>query len=95
MPTDCGNPHVSGITTARNAAVDAWDFLTKTPLDRSTACHPLKGDLAEVTIDGAKHERWQYELPGGARIWYAVHEKVVLIERVHTSHPNETIKQFR
>lgn len=81
--------------TARNAMVDAWDFLTRTPQGHSFTCHPLKGALATVNREGATHEQWQYELPGGARIWFYVTAddksagQVVLV-RVFTAHPNET-----
>ncbi len=38
--------------TQRNALVDAWDFLTRTPHERLPNNHPLKGDLAAVTHVG-------------------------------------------
>ncbi len=88
--------------TARNAAVEAWDFLTNTPRDSSERCHHLRGDLASVQIEGVTLERWQYEVTGGGRIWFAVGASpdrrtagVVFLVRVATGHPNETIKQFR
>lgn len=90
------------LATSRNAAVDAWDFLTKTPEDRSPRCHPLKGNLAEMTIQGVTLTRWQYEVTGGGRIWYAVGGSAdkktagtVFLERVMPGHPNETVKQHR
>ncbi|HET9876083.1 MAG TPA: hypothetical protein VFQ37_09990 [Mycobacterium sp.] len=90
------------LATARNAAVEAWDFLTKTPLDRCDRCHPLKGDLATVTVQGVTLSRWQYEVTRGGRIWYAVGGTVdkhtagtVFLVRVTTGHPNATVKQFR
>ena len=81
--------------TKRNALTDAWDFLTQTPQAVSQTCHRLKFDLATVERAGQTHERWQYELPGGARIWFyvTVGERasgVVHILDVHTHHPNET-----
>ena len=57
------------LATTHNAIVDAWDFLTKTPDLESPRNHRLKGDLATVTHAGRTHDRWQHELPGGARIW--------------------------
>jgi hypothetical protein len=60
--------------TARNAAVEAWDFLTKTPRGRSERCHPLRGKLGSVQIKGVPLDQWQYEVTGGGRIWYAVGE---------------------
>lgn len=50
------------LATARNAVVDAWDFLTRTPDDRSSRCHPLKGDLETLeppqltNAGGADHQ---------------------------------------
>jgi hypothetical protein len=78
------------LATTRNAVVDAWDFLTRTPQEPSTRCHQLKGELATVTHRGKTHERWQYELPGGARIWFYVSEHTVHLIDVHTHHPNQT-----
>ena len=56
-------------------------------------CHPLKGALSHLTVGGSTHVRRQYELPGGARIWYYVTDGcpgVVHLEHVHTRHPNAT-----
>lgn len=76
--------------TKRNALVDAWDALTRDPLDRSPSMHPLRGSLQCVMRDGVAHEQWQLELPGGARIWYYVDDRVVHLVQVHTHHPNAT-----
>ncbi|MGN6612500.1 MAG: hypothetical protein ACTHLJ_12070 [Angustibacter sp.] len=76
--------------TQRNALVDAWDFLTKQPTARQPKNHPLKGDLATVTHRGATHERWQHELSHGARIWFYVDGRTVVLIDCHTRHPNET-----
>lgn len=76
--------------TTRNALADAWDFLTRTPMASSPTCHQLKGSLAAVAHAGRIHERWQYELPGGARIWFYVEDATVHLIDVHTHHPNET-----
>ena len=90
--------------TARNAAVDAWEFLTATPRDFDPdRCYPLKGDLATVTIEGRPFTRLQYKPTSGGRIWYAVEPPVkgskqrgiVWLERVATGHPNETLKNYR
>lgn len=82
--------------TTVNAMADAWDYLTKTP-DASRLPHgQLKGRLATLMRDGRTHVRWQYELPGGARIWYWIEPPTgkdrgrVLLERVTPHHPNET-----
>lgn len=81
--------------TTRNALADAWDFLTRTPLASSPTCHQLKGSLATVTHAGQTHARWQYELPGGARLWFYVTGDgktagIVHLIEVHTHHPNAT-----
>lgn len=78
------------LATTRNAVVDAWDFLTGTPLAPSESNHPMKGELSTVVRDGRAYPRWQYELPGGARIWFYVEDRVVWLVDVHTRHPNQT-----
>lgn len=52
----------------------------------------LKGQLSEVPIDGNDMEQWQYELAGGARVWYAIDdaEQTVWITKATARHPNET-----
>lgn len=82
--------------TKRNALVDAWDLLTRSPAEVSGDCKMLRGDLSVVVHDGAAHNQWQLSLPGGARIWYYVVDptgktpgRVVLV-RVATAHPNGT-----
>jgi hypothetical protein len=50
----------------------------------------MKGDLEFVTHKGAKHRRRQYELANGARIWFYVEERSVVLIDVHTHHPNAT-----
>ncbi|MDR1431047.1 MAG: hypothetical protein LBI99_02880 [Propionibacteriaceae bacterium] len=89
------------VATARNAAAEAWDFLTKTPAAEGVSCYRLKGDLAVVRVDGTDLPRWQLKPTGGGRIWYVVlpatktAPNTVLIERVTTGHPNETVKRHR
>jgi hypothetical protein len=78
------------MATKRNALAEAWDLLTADPMRTSPVMHTLRGDLQWVTRDGVQHERWQLELPGGARIWYYVDGKQVCLEQVHTRHPNAT-----
>ena len=79
--------------TTLNALSDTWDALTKAPNREDATCHSLKGSLGKVTVDEVGHVRRQYELPGGARIWYYVTEgkpgTVHLLE-VHTNHPHQT-----
>lgn len=76
--------------TQRNALVDVWDFLTRTPRERFPKNHTLKGDLARLTHDGNVYDRWQHELRNGARIWFFVEGQNVILTECHTRHPNET-----
>ena len=76
--------------TTRNAVADAWDFLTRTPMVSSETNHQMRAELATVVRDGRAHDRWQYELPGGARIWFYIEGRVVWLVDVHTRHPNQT-----
>lgn len=78
------------LATMHNAVVDAWDFLTKNPDLQSQRDHRLKGELASITHAGQTHDRWQHELPGGARIWFFIDEQAVHLMDVHTHHPNQT-----
>lgn len=41
--------------TKLNALADAWDALTREPVRNDPICHPLKGDLATVTVHGVEH----------------------------------------
>ena len=92
------------VATARNAAVDAWEFLTATPNDSDgNRCYPLRDELSTATVQGKTHQQWQYKPTSGGRIWYAVSPPakqsssrgVVWLVRVSTGHPNETVKQHR
>ncbi len=56
------------LATQRNAVVDAWDFLTKSPEERLPRNHPLKGELSTLAHGGKVYVRWQHELANGARI---------------------------
>lgn len=78
------------LATQRNSVVDAWDFLTRHPLDSTPNNYQLKGELATVTHAGNTHDRWQHKLTGGARIWFYVEGQTVHLVDVHIRHPNET-----
>lgn len=78
------------LATTRSAVVEAWDFLTRTPLESSPRNHTMRGELAIVVRDDRTHERWQHELPGGARIWFYVDDGTVHLVDVFTAHPNQT-----
>lgn len=72
--------------------VDTWEFLTKTPLERTPTNYPLKDELGAVTSAGVTYQRWQHKptAQGDARIWFYVDGRVVFLEQVHTRHPNAT-----
>lgn len=78
--------------TTRGPLVDAWDFLTRTPLERTPTNYPLKGELGTVRRGGVAHQRWQHKptQQGDARIWFYVVGQVVHLEEVHPHHPNQT-----
>jgi len=88
------------LATSRNAVVDAWQRLCGDPTrEDGERVYRLQAGLGRGTFEGKTFDRYQYKLPGGARIWYFVEPssdqkaKVagrVLIEVVHTAHPNET-----
>lgn len=78
--------------TSRNTLADAWDFLTRTPLQVTHTNYPLKGALGTVSRNGRSFVRWQHKPSSGsgARIWFYVDEQFFILEQVHTAHPNET-----
>jgi hypothetical protein len=80
------------VATMRGPVVDAWEFLTRTPLAVTPTNYPLKDGLATISRAGVDHQRWQYKptAKGTAGIWFYVEEQVVYLEQVHTHHPNET-----
>jgi hypothetical protein len=78
--------------TMLNALADTWDFLTRTPTLVTPTNYRLKGALATVTRDGKTFDRWQHKptLKGDARIWFYIDGQTVVLEEVHTNHPNAT-----
>jgi len=78
--------------TIRNALADSWDFLTRTPTQVTPTNYRLKGALASLTRDGKTFDRWQHKptLKGDARIWFYIDGQTVILEAVHTNHPNPT-----
>ena len=80
------------VATIRNPMTETWDFLTGTPLSQTPTNYPLRGELGTISRGGITHERWQHKptAKGTARIWFYVHERTVVVEQVHTSHPSET-----
>jgi hypothetical protein len=89
---------VDCLATARNAAVDAWECLTKTPDLESQRLYRLKGDFATGVYRGVTYDRYQYKITDGGRLWYFIERTPknkksagrVLIERCSTAHPKET-----
>lgn len=82
---------------ARNATVDAWTYLTETPLTRCDRCYPLQADYATLTVAGTVYARWQYKITNGGRIWYWVADDpsgkragVVYLELCSAGHPKGT-----
>jgi hypothetical protein len=84
-------------TLARQAPANlrrAYDAIRAKP--RATASperhHRLKGSLASGMWKGQSHERWQYEVTGGGRIWYLIDDnrRTVWITYAGTGHPRET-----
>ncbi len=70
--------------------VTAWESLATCPEERTPINYPLRDDLATVERDGAIHDQWQHKVSGGARIWFYVEGRSVVLTRVSTAHPNET-----
>jgi hypothetical protein len=72
--------------------VAAWEFLTKTPLLKTTFSYPLKDVGSPLVRNGKTFERWQLKLnqTNGSRIWYFVDAHAVFIEKIFTAHPNQT-----
>lgn len=54
--------------------------------------HRLKGSLATGAWKGQPHERWQYEVTGGGRVWYLIDDerRIAWITFAGTGHPRET-----
>lgn len=78
------------LATTRNAVVDVWDFLTRTPLQQSERNDPMRDELEHVARGGRQFQRWQHEMPGGPRIWFIVDDGAVWLIDVHTHHPHQT-----
>ena len=78
------------LAAQKNAAADARGRLAKAPHHSDPKCHQPKGQLATSVRDGIIHDQWQYELTGGARMWFYVEGRTVKIANVFTNHPNQT-----
>lgn len=80
------------LATLPNPMVDAWDFLTRTPTEKTPTNSPMRGELQVIERGGVRHERWQYKptAKGDARIWFFVVGSDIFLEQVHTRHPDQT-----
>jgi hypothetical protein len=74
----------------RSHLAKAWMQLTVDPLIHTPKIHSLRGSLGSVTRGGEVYEQRQLELSHGARIWFYVHDRNVVLVKVHTRHPNQT-----
>lgn len=74
--------------------VDTWEWLSTSPLEKSPSNYRLRGELGNLTYQEKQFDRWQHKptLKGSARIWFFVdkNDRRVYLEKVFTSHPNET-----
>ena len=75
--------HEGGIRTC-------FDHVATNPKGRPIdpeRCHKLR-----PTKKLGYRDLWQYEVGGGARVWYSVDDDrhIVIIEEVHAGHPNRT-----
>lgn len=86
------------LATARNAAVDAWETLTREPTTETERLYQLKDEFAFGIYQGQEYPRYQYKVTNGGRIWYFVDPALkgsktagrILLERCSTTHPKET-----
>lgn len=78
------------VAARKNSPAVDWDRPTKAPYQSDPKCHQLKGELATIVRDGVEHEQWQYELAGGARIWFYVEGNTVKVLNVFTRFTNHT-----
>jgi hypothetical protein len=82
---------------ARQASTNlrrAYDAIRANPRAMTTPerHHRLKGSLTTGVWKGQPHERWQYEVTGGGRIWYLIDDerRTVWITYAGSGHPKET-----
>jgi hypothetical protein len=76
----------------QGACAQAWDDLTTDPRRHTPRQHQLKGGEAYLERGRERHEQWQYELTGAARIHYTIDDRrrVVWFEAVYLGHPKKT-----
>ncbi|MCC6438305.1 MAG: hypothetical protein IT196_25005 [Acidimicrobiales bacterium] len=75
---------------------DLYDRLTVDPRYTPNRQHqgPLKRPLDKARVGGVELAQWQFEMAGGARVWYAIDDekKRVWVTKASARHPNETKK---
>jgi hypothetical protein len=66
----------------------AWVAITSNPRRTERRQHRLKGSLDSATVAGISLEQRQYEVSGGARIWYAIDDanRTLWITQARTGH---------
>jgi len=71
---------------------DAYEQVRRDPRRISGRQHQLRGELMTKTIGGVVMEQWQYEVTGGARIWYAIDDRAhtLILTHAGVGHPRQT-----
>src|SRR5690606_6982656 len=74
---------------------ECWESLRSNPTKPRNPArqHQLKGrNLAQRDIEGRTLEQWQYEVTGGARVWYCPDpmKRTVWLTYASASHPKVT-----
>ncbi|WP_019202404.1 hypothetical protein [Tsukamurella sp. 1534] len=66
-------------------ATGVWDALAEPPAQESAGWVRLRGDLADIDLDGGRFPRRQFRV-GGLRVWFTVRTRSdghdVLVERI-------------
>lgn len=74
---------------------ECFMHVTTDPRDRTrnaSRIARLRGELGTRSVGGRKLEQWQYEVGGGARVWYAIDDttKTVYLTHAGIGHPKAT-----
>jgi hypothetical protein len=66
-----------------------WQTCAPTPSVGDHHQHPLKGRLAQATVERKKLDQWQHEITGAGRVWYCLDRKQDIVWMTHASvgHP--------
>lgn len=70
----------------------AWVAITSDPTRTDQRQHRLKGALASARYQGQGLDQWQYEVTGGARVWYLVdpENRRLIMTHAGPGHPGAT-----